>query len=129
MFTPIENLGYCVVFSHMERGDGGLTVVVTHRNLSKAAALVEVLSQNYAQDKIYTQEIFNLTELYNKKLFGQDITEQLTDLENYSPESLLAIKTGVPVDYTAQAHPPLGSRLMFNRNLSSSVEVTCFTQV
>lgn len=116
MTTPIRNLGYCVVFSHMEQGSDGLTVVVTHSKLAEASKLVEVLSGHHAADERYTQQVFNLTEMYHKLALEIDsVSSEFRDLADYSPESLVAINKCVPVDYTAQVYPPLGMRMWVNR--------------
>lgn len=116
MSTPIRNLGYCVVFSHMEQGWDGLTVVVTHSNLAEASKLVEVLSGYHATHERYTQQVFNLTEMYHKLALEIDeVKSEFSDLADYSPESLIAINKCLPVDYTAQVYPPLGMRMWINR--------------
>lgn len=109
------NLGYCVVFDHGEQGWSGLVAVVCHENLSKAKSLVETISGYPMEHERYTQEVFNLTEMYHKHQLGQITDKDVASLNEYSPEAVYSILNAHPVDYSVQAFRPLGTRHWINR--------------
>lgn len=109
------NLGYCVVFDHGEQGWDGLTVVVCNGTLEKAQSLVETISGYPINHERYTQEVFNLTEMYHKYQLGQITDKEINHLSGYSPEAAYAVLHVDPVDYSVQAFRPLGTRHWINR--------------
>lgn len=109
------DLGYCVVFDHMEQGWEGLTVVVTSDDLESAVTLVETISGYPRDHQRYTQEVFDLTRLYHQQALGEVGELDLMKLSQYSPESINAINKVSPVDYSVQAYTPLGARCWINR--------------
>lgn len=109
------NLGYCVVFDYMEQGWRGLTVVVCSQDLERAKELVENISDYPRDHERYSQEVFNLTEMYHKNALGMVPDEDLKYLKKYSPEAVEAILSGSAVDFSVQAHHPLGMRTWINR--------------
>lgn len=109
------DLGYCVVFDHMEQGWEGLTVVVTSTDLDEAVSLVETISGYPRDHQRYAQEVFDLTRLYHQQALGEVGELDLMKLSGYSPESINAIKKVSLVDYTVQAYTPLGARCWINR--------------
>lgn len=109
------SLGYCVIFDHGEQGWDGLTVVVTSADLERAVKLVETISSYPATHERYTQEVFDLTRLYHQQALGEVSELDLMKLNQYSPESIQAINSASPVDYSVQAYRPLGTRTWINR--------------
>lgn len=116
------NLGYCVVFHIHEQGLPARIVVVTSLELEHAQSIVEDISGYPREHKRYQQEVFDLTSMYHRLELGELDDKELRNLQQYSPESVWAIKHDDQVDFTVQAFSPLGTRHWINRRWDEVVD-------
>lgn len=121
------NLGYCVVFSYLEQGSIGLTVVVTSDSLPHAIDITEKVSGYPRDHERYTQKIYDLTNMYHRKALGELDPKQFQELKGHSPEACEAIEKVKLVKYSVQAYEPLGIRCWINRLWSTVTDAVTST--